>query len=166
MTLGEKGMPLPPQSEDAHLLLFNTTVLKINWLDWSPERFTRDGVKLYFSHRQERQQHLLPLIALTYLTFPDTERWVPALKPLRYVSHNTLTQAHSNDSHWGHSQNVLPWWADGNQRKSISNDRLLQSTQLILLVIAVDLIEWLHTLLTQRQVYVQTHIRTLTSKYT
>lgn len=41
-----------------------------------------------------------------------------------------------------------PWWTDGNQRKSISNDRLLLSTQLILLVIAVDLIEWLHTLQT------------------
>lgn len=102
-------------------------------------------VKLYFSHRKERWEHLLPLIALTYLTFPDTERWEPPLKPLRYVSHNTLTQIHSSDSHWGHSQNVLPWWADGNQRKSISNDRLLLSTQLILLVIAVDLIEWLHT---------------------
>lgn len=131
-----------------------------------PECFTWDGVKLYFSLRKGRREHLLPLIALTYLTFPDTERWAPALKPLRYVSHNTLTQARSSDSHRGHSQNVLPWWADGNQRKSISNDRLLLSTQLILLVIAVDLIEWLRTLQTLRHgdKCMCTHART--SKYT
>lgn len=38
-----------------------------------------------FFTREERREHLLPLIALTYLTFPDTKRWAPALKPRRYV---------------------------------------------------------------------------------
>lgn len=104
------------------------------------------------------QRLLLPLIALTYLTFPDTKRWLPALKPLRY----TFTQACSSWSHWGRSQNVLPWRADGNQRKSISNDRLLLSTQLILLVIAVDLIELLHTVQTLRQAYVRAHTPPIT----
>lgn len=76
-------------SGEIYMLLFNSS----NPLITSIPKCSRwNGVTLYFLRREgERPKHLLPQIALTYLTFPDTERWAPALKLLRYIRHNTLT---------------------------------------------------------------------------
>lgn len=92
-----------------------------------------------FPSKAKRWGCLLAQIYLTFSTLHDRERRAP-LKLLRNISCDTPDQ--SSHSHRGHSENVLPWQTDGNQKKSISNDRLLLSTQLILLVIAVDWIEW------------------------
>lgn len=156
--LREKNTPSSNTVSGETPLLLNTTISLTHWLDWSPSFFSLEVESSCIFHQGGGDQSICcPPIALTYLTFTDMKWWPPAPKVPRYVGSNVLTRAPSGDSHRGRSQNVLPWCADGNQRKSISNDRLLLSTQLIQLVIAVGLIEWLLTAQTLRQVYEHTH---------
>lgn len=149
------GMSHPPQCQER---LLNTTILLTHWLDGIDPRvfYLRCSQTVFFTREQSWGASVAP-DSFDLFDFSWHGKMGACFEA---VGHNVLTQANGCDSHGGHPKNILPWWADGNQRKSISNDRLLLSTQLIQLVIALDLIEWLHTVLTLRQVYVRAHTHT------